>query len=412
MSLHRALTFVLLLAPSVPARAEALEDVAVERGVRTTASGSSVPYDLYRPVAESHLTAPPWPAVVLTHGFARSRRFHSGNARHLAERGLVVLVPDMVSLLGGSEARLLNVADTADHLRWLVERSALPGDSLQGLVDRSRLGLAGHSAGAAVSFEAAVELSSSATPVEALALLDGVPWRSAERAADDLPPVDFASFTSEPSSCNASGSVVALSEDLRFPNETVRIVGATHCDPESPTNVLCRAVCGGGSRQGQSLYRDLVLRFFQDAFGTTAPVPYRRVLDELAERGDVVVTEHGPEVAVSLFANGRRAGELAPGVRSVRVTADVFARPTGREATWFAGFRIDGKIYWSTPRGIRALPAPRARFEPAPLDDFPLFEAALPQDAETPLTVFAFALDGLRLLAWDGVTVSPSQRRR
>jgi len=74
---------------------------------------------------------------------------------YLAQRGIVVLTPDMASLFGGEAAQLGCIADAVADVTWLAERSATPGDSLVGLVDPVRIGLAGHSAGGAVSFEAA-----------------------------------------------------------------------------------------------------------------------------------------------------------------------------------------------------------------------------------------------------------------
>ena len=123
-----------LLVASAPAQA-ALFPLAVESATRRTAAGDTIAYDLYVPQAVDGLPAPPWPAVVLNHGFARDKRYHARNARYLAERGIVALVPNLVSLLGGEAAQLRNVANTVDHMAWLRARSTTPGDRLRGLVD-------------------------------------------------------------------------------------------------------------------------------------------------------------------------------------------------------------------------------------------------------------------------------------
>ena len=173
----------------LPARGE-IFGVQVETGPRQTSRRDRVGYDLYLPVTgpDSPRAAgrpvPPWPALVLCHGFARDKRFHATAARHLAERGIAVLVPNLVSLLGGDAARQANVENTRDHLAWLAARARRPSDPIHGLVDPDRLALAGFSAGGAVTFEAAV----SEPAVRALVLLDALcvrptgeslgPWKS------------------------------------------------------------------------------------------------------------------------------------------------------------------------------------------------------------------------------------------
>lgn len=84
-------------------------------------------YDLFIPQADPVLPPPPWPAVVLRHGFARNRTRQRENAMYLAQRGIVVLTPDMASLLGGEAAQLDCIADAVADLAWLAERSTSPG---------------------------------------------------------------------------------------------------------------------------------------------------------------------------------------------------------------------------------------------------------------------------------------------
>jgi hypothetical protein len=409
--LLRAAVLVTFALAALPASASYA--VRVEEGQRVTSSGDTVRYELYIPSGPSGPSGPeameePRPAVLLNHGFARSLRFHRDNARYLAERGVIVLVPNLVSLLGGAPAQRRNIENTADHLRWLLERSATPGDSIEGRVDPARLGLAGHSAGAAVSFEAALALVGSGTPVEALALLDGVPWPRTTRVASALPPLDFVSLTSDPSSCNAFGNVRRLEEKLRFPSEEVHLLGATHCDPESPTDVLCRIVCGGGSPDAQSRYRSLLQLFFAKAFGEDAANAYEAELEALELAGTAERRALGPDVAVSLRVDGGRGAEESrrrPG-RAIRVSVDVLARPTGEVAAWYLGLRAGGNVFWVTPGGLRTRPAPLARFEPIPLDDVPLYEG--PRPAEGEIRVFLLVIEGGRLLASDRVVVSGS----
>ena len=242
-----------------------LFSVQVETGTRTACTGDAVSYSLFIPQPADGLPPPPWPAVVLNHGFARTKKAHADNAFFMAQRGLVVLTPDLVGL-GGAGTRETNIAVTLDHIEWLRTRSDTSHDPLEGLVDPHRMGLAGHSAGGALSFEAAARSQAIAFPVRALYLLDAVPWRSTLEAAPTVMPLTLGSLRSEPSACNAQGEVRELLRELPFPVDDLRLVGATHCDPENPTDALCRWFCGGSTALKRSLYRRLMVLFFQDAF--------------------------------------------------------------------------------------------------------------------------------------------------
>ncbi len=286
----RRLLFAACLLAAAPAGA-GLFEVEVESGTRQTGTGTKVSYALFVPRPGPELPPPPWPAVVLNHGFARSKKFHADNAAYLARRGLIVLTPDQVGR-GGSFAREQNIEITLDHLEWLVTRSETPGDPLAGLVDPRRLGLAGHSAGGALAFEAAARSQLTGLPVRALLLLDAVPWRSTLEAADGLAPLALASLRSEPSACNAEGSVRGLLGGLCFPVDDLRLVDGTHCDPESPTDVLCRWACGGSTLPLRHLYRRLMYLFLQDALDlpSVEPLPagYEETLARLEDSGRVV----------------------------------------------------------------------------------------------------------------------------
>jgi len=286
----RRLLLAACLLAAAPAGAE-LFDVAVETGTRTTCTGRVVSYSLFIPQPTAGLPPPPWPAVVLNHGFARTKRFHADNAAAMARRGLIVLTPDQAGR-GGAFAREENIEITLDHLEWLRTRSATPGDPLEGLVDPQRLGLAGHSAGGAMAFETAVRSQTSGWPVSALYLLDAVPWQSTLEAAPALAPLELGSLRSEPSPCNADGAVRDLLHGLSFSVDDLRLVGATHCDPESPTDVLCRWACGGSTVLQRHLYRRLMYLFFQDALDAPSVEPfaadYQETLAGLEARGAVV----------------------------------------------------------------------------------------------------------------------------
>lgn len=246
--------------------------VSETQGQRQTATGDTVAYTLFIPEESGSLSPPPWPAVVLMHGFARSRDFHRNNALYMAQRGLIVLTPNASSLLGGEAARARNAANLVDHVRWLRLRAATPGDPLYGRLDPNRMALAGHSAGGALAFEAAVDLQATGTPVAALLLLDAVPWeRTLARAPQfSNSATAIASLRCEPSACNRDGDVLRLLATLATPVEDVLVVGATHCDAENPTDSTCTTFCGGVGEAQQRVIQTLLYHFVRDALN--APV--------------------------------------------------------------------------------------------------------------------------------------------
>jgi pimeloyl-ACP methyl ester carboxylesterase len=249
---------------------EGLYQVSVESGRRRTVTGNVLRYDLFIPSPESELPPPPWPALVLTHGFARNRSHHRDNAMFLARRGIVVLTPDTASLLGGEPAQLDCIADLVDHVAWLAARGTAPADALDGLIDPGRIGLAGHSAGGAISFEAAIDARDDPSPVAAVCLLDAVPWPRTIARAGDFPSLPLASWRSEPHRCNAEGQIRRVLESLPFQIEDVLIIGATHCDPENPSDALCDLACGCSTNERQSLYQTLLYLFVRDALQAPA----------------------------------------------------------------------------------------------------------------------------------------------
>ena len=265
--------------------------VHVEEGKRKTSSGDRVGYALYVPVPDPGLPAPPWPTVMLLHGFGRDHRYHAKNAEYMAKRGIVVLTPDMTRLTFGRPAQRGNISGTVDHIRWLIRRSGDDRDPLKGLIDPGRIGLAGHSAGGAVAFEAAVEAQARNIAVGGLCLLDAVPWNRTFNRASTLAPTPFASFRSEPGVCNFQGEVRALLHQLSFSTEDVLITGSHHCDAENPTDRTCVAVCWGKSSKGQHLYQRLMYLFFQDAFEVASvekvSTNYGEVLQALELQGAI-----------------------------------------------------------------------------------------------------------------------------
>jgi len=266
--------------------------VDIEEAERTTSRGDTIGYALYVPHLETN--APDrMPAVILLHGFQRHYRFHRNNALYMAQRGIVVLTPNMTDLWQGPSAQRRNVRIAADHVEWLAKRSLSEGDLLSHRVDPFRIGLAGHSSGGGVAFEAVARSQKDSFPAQAVCLLDAVPWESTLHMARRFKPMPVCSLRSDPSPFNLLGRVQRLLDRLSFPVEDIWIRGASHSDPENPTSPFVQLLAGLSRPEYQALYQRLMYLFFQDSFGIGAKDPslpsYRDVLQELVADRRVVI---------------------------------------------------------------------------------------------------------------------------
>lgn len=256
------------MGPDVVANEPDPVDIAL--GARLTQLGDRIEYLLVTPSLDRQPASLPLPALVITHGFARDYGRHLDFAIAYASAGIIVMVPNLVASNERPIVGRREVENTADHVRWLIARAVDPTDALYGILDSGRIALAGHSAGGAISFEATVALQASGIAPAALVMLDAVPYRRTLREAARLRPLPLLSLRSEPSNCNANGSVGSLESALTFSIESALIGGASHCDPESPTDVVCELACGRGSELARAAYRDRTEAFLRDSFGLSA----------------------------------------------------------------------------------------------------------------------------------------------
>jgi hypothetical protein len=241
-----------------------LYKVKVERGKRRTADGRERTYTLYTPQAPTGLPAGPYPLAVLIHGFLMTGEQQSNNAQALAERGFVVLTPDVTKLLLGDENRMENVRDVVDHMRWLLDKSG----PLNGTIDPTRVAIGGNSSGGAVILEVVLEAQKTHVPVAALVSLDGVLWDRSFDGIAKIQPVKFLSLRAIPSLCNEHARLLEHLADLKFPIDDVELVGAHHCDVENPTTIRCSCVCGTSSNKYRRIFTQLMYTWLHDTFDT------------------------------------------------------------------------------------------------------------------------------------------------
>jgi hypothetical protein len=214
--------------------------------IRVQLPAGATGVDVYRPVARMQA-----PLVIVAHGFMRHRHNMSGWGRHLANQGMVAVVPDLPSR-----------SDHARNGRFLSEmREYLLGDeSWKKHIDPARVGLLGFSAGGLSSL-----LSAAHSPDLAIWIgLDPVDRDGIGRKAATMLRARAVVLTAEPSSCNANGNADGIVSALPRP-EHFRIAGAVHVDAEWPTSWLAELICGRSSGERRAEFQVLATKALKEA---------------------------------------------------------------------------------------------------------------------------------------------------
>lgn len=207
-----------------------------------TLSGRPVRVDLYAPAAGGGRDA-----IILAHGFMRTRASLAGHAAALAEAGYLALASDLpyaVSARDNGEA----LADLVALLRAGALAVPLPVE---------RVVLAGFSAGALAALFAAANTPDLAGYI-ALDPID-FPEREGLAAARRLT-VAAVLLHGPPSACNVfrvaapwAAAMPALQDEQLFGN-------ASHCDFEAPSDGLCTHLCGATDAERQAAIRAALLQ--------------------------------------------------------------------------------------------------------------------------------------------------------
>ncbi len=215
--------------------------------VETVLAGRTTRIDLYVP------DSPPRGAVVLAHGFMRTRATMAGHAQALADAGAIAVAPDLPYW-----------SSSPDNARALVDLLVqLRAGAHTAAVDR--IVLVGFSAGGLATLLAAHE-----TGVVGYVGLDAFdrPGGIGLAAARTLQTPAII-LRAPPSFCNAYG--VSSPWVAALPNLVMDrlIEGASHCDFESPSDRLCALACGAADPARQQIVRDVLL----DAMERWLPLP-------------------------------------------------------------------------------------------------------------------------------------------
>ncbi len=214
-------------------------------------AGRAVPVDVHRP------DGTPRGAVVLAHGFLRSRATMAGHADALARMGALVIVPDLPSW-----------TDSRENGRALVELVAQVRAGAFG-APTERVVLVGFSAGGLAALLAAA--SPGVVGYVGLDAFDRPGGVGLDAARTLRTP---ALLLRGPSSfCNAYDIAAPWSAVLPALVEERTIAGASHCDFEAPTDRWCTLLCGATDPARQKAVRD-ALQAAVVRFLPAAPAPH------------------------------------------------------------------------------------------------------------------------------------------
>lgn len=224
------------------ATAEPAAPAAVQTQVHAV-DGHAVTLDVYAVAGPLH------GAAILSHGFTRSRRTLAGHAQALADVGVLALTPDLPCTFdfrcnARALAGLVGMLRAGGAFGAPVEKVMLVGFSAGGL---SSL-LAADTPGV-VGF---VGLD----PFDRT--MPGETERLGLAAASRLR-TEVLLLRAPPSRCNADAVAAPWATTLPLLWRDGLIVGASHCDFESPTDWMCRLACGDADPARQQLVRQGLL---------------------------------------------------------------------------------------------------------------------------------------------------------
>jgi len=220
---------------------------------RVKLTGKEVAVDFYLPQGLKNA-----PVVVVAHGFSRSRSNMAGWGGLLASNGFIVAIPDLPAWSDHERngQAIRELLDRINSKTLVTEPTPNGGGALMGF-----------------SMGGLCTLLASATndQVQCWVGLDPVDsGRKGAEAAKQLQ-IPCAVIQAEPSRCNADGNAKQMVAGLAGPLFALRVRGATHTDPEQPTDWLAELICGKADPNRRALFERYTIAVLKSVFFGDAP---------------------------------------------------------------------------------------------------------------------------------------------
>ena len=207
-------------------------------------TGKTVAVDFYLPEQAEGA-----PVVIVAHGFSRSRRYMAGWGGLLAEHGFIAAVLDQPSFTG----KVRNARAIAELLGAIhsgsVKLPAKPGP---------RSALVGFSMGGFATLVATTR-----THVDAWVGLDPVDFAGRCVGIAQELKIPAAILRAEPAAWNRDGNARGILSALRSPHFALKVLDATHCDVEWPSDLAGQIACGRTAARRHTVFEHYTLAFLQ-----------------------------------------------------------------------------------------------------------------------------------------------------
>jgi dienelactone hydrolase len=180
-------------------------------------------------------TAGPFPLVVFSHGYTGTPEAYGALLAAVASRGYVVAAPryPLSSQGAPGSPTIADLANQPGDVSFVIGRvvaaATAPEGWLAGLVDASRIAVAGHSLGAMTTYAVAYNSCCRDRRVDAAVVLAGFAG-GFEGSWFDGPPVPLLAIHGDQDRTVAYALGVSAFEDAKPPKYLVTIVGGNHSD--------------------------------------------------------------------------------------------------------------------------------------------------------------------------------------
>jgi len=225
----------------------------VKSELRVNLTGKEVAVDFYLPHGLKKA-----PVVVVAHGFSRGRLNMAGWGGLLASNGFIVAIPDLPAW-SNHERNSQAIRELLDRInsQTLVTGPAPTGEGA----------LMGFSMGGLCTLLAAATNDQ----VRCWVGLDPVDAGQKGAEAAKRLHIPCAVIQAEPGACNAHGNAKRMVAGLAGPLFALRVRGATHTDPEQPTDWLAELVCGKADPDRHAIFERYTIAVLKSVFFGDAP---------------------------------------------------------------------------------------------------------------------------------------------